>query len=48
MEHLPDWRLHDLAVLTGTPIAKPEAKSEPKKETAVRKSTKERAIKEEK
>jgi hypothetical protein len=47
MEKLPDWRLHDLAILTGTPLPKVEPKTEPKKETASRKPTTERAIKDE-
>jgi|APCry1669188910_1035180.scaffolds.fasta_scaffold728446_1 hypothetical protein len=43
MENLPDWRLQDLAKLTGKPIEL----AIPKKEKAVRKAAPERAIKDE-
>jgi hypothetical protein len=41
MEILPDWRLQDLAKLTGKPIES----ATPKREKAVRKAAPERAIK---
>lgn len=43
MEHLPDWRLQDLARLTGQPMET----ALPKREKAVRKAAPERAIKDE-
>lgn len=43
MENLPDWRLHDLAKLTGKPLENVI----PKREKAVRKAAPERAIKDE-